>query len=148
LFWGYHQASGDGKRGDGKRGVYDIFYASGYNEFGYLGLSRGANIRHIKVGGGSKLVGPLSLYWIYHDSYLVNRSDVWYANSTPNIFRPAARSPHIGQEINAYVNFRFPFAKYATISLGYLGFLPGAYLRTTGVHDPPQQFTIDVFGAF
>ena len=148
VFVGYHQSSGDGTRGDGTTHLFDTLYSSGFNNYGYLGLSQGRNIADLRVGGTSKIAGPASLLWAYHDQALSVRQDVWYGIVTPNISRPGARSSRLGREIDATILLRFPFAKRATIALGYLAFLPGAYLTTTGPHKAAQQFAIDIWGQF
>jgi hypothetical protein len=148
VYIGYHQASGDGRRGDGTTHLYDTMYASGYNNYGYMGLSQGRNIGDVRLGGTSKIVGPATLMWTYHEQFLSVREGGWYAIFTPNIDRPGARSARLGREIDATLLLRFPFAKRLTIALGYLAFFPGAYLRATGPHDRAQQFAIDIWGQF
>ena len=148
VFAGYHQSSGDGTRGDGTTHLFDTLYSSGFNNYGYLGLSQGRNIADARLGGTSKIAGPATLLWAYHDQRLSARRDAWYAIFTPNVTRNGARSSHLGREIDATVLLRFPFAKRATIALGYLAFFPGGYLRATGPHKTAQQFAIDIWGQF
>ena len=148
VFVGYHQSSGDGTRGDGTTHLFDTLYSSGFNNYGYLGLSQGRNIADVRLGGASKIAGPATLLWAYHDQRLSVQRDTWYAIFTPNISRPGAKSSRLGGEINATLLLRFPFAKRATIALGYLAFVPGGYLTTTGPHKTAQQFAIDIWGQF
>ena len=148
VFVGYHQASGDGARGDGTTHVFDTLYSSGFNNYGYIGLSQGRNIGDLRLGGVAKIAGPASVLWTYHEQFLSVRRDVWYAIFTPNVERADAPSAHLGREIEATLLLRFPFAKRTTFALGYLAFLPGGYLRTTGPHTPAQQFAIDISGHF
>ena len=148
VFAGYNQSSGDGARGDGTTHLFDTLYASGFNNYGYMGLSQGRNIADVRVGGTSKIVGPATLLWAYHDQRLSARRDAWYAIFTPNITRAGARSSRLGREIDATLLLRFPFAKHATIALGYLAFFPGGYLKATGPHKTAQQFAIDIWGQF
>lgn len=148
MFVGYHQSSGDGVRGDGTTHLFDTFYSSGFNNYGYLGLSQGRNIAEVRVGGTSKIAGPASLLWTYHDQLLSVRRDTWYAIFTPNVTRPGAPSSRLGREVDATLLLRFPFAKRATIALGYLAYFPGRYLTTTGPHKTAQQFAIDIWGQF
>lgn len=148
VFVGYHQSSGDGVRGDGTTHLFDTLYSSGFNNYGYLGLTQGRNIADVRVGGTSKIAGPASLLWTYHDQRLSVRRDTWYAIFTPNITRPDAPSSRLGREIDATLLLRFPFAKRATIALGYLAYFPGRYLTATGPHKTAQQFAIDIWGQF
>lgn len=148
VYAGYHQASGDGTRGDGTTHLFDTLYSSGFNNYGYMGLSQGRNIGDMRFGGASKIAGPASLLWTYHEQFLSVRQDAWYAIFTPNVQRRDAVSAHLGREIEATLLLRFPFAKRATIALGYLAFFPGGYLTTTGPHAPAQQFAIDISGQF
>lgn len=148
VYVGYYQSSGDGRRGDGTTHLFDTLYSSGFNNYGYLGLSQGRNMADVRVGGTSKIAGPASLLWTYHDQALSVRRDTWYAIFTPNVSRPEASSSRLGREIDATVLLRFPFAKRATIALGYLAFFPGRYLTATGPHTTAQQFAIDIWGQF
>ena len=148
VFVGYYQSSGDGVRGDGTTHLFDTLYSSGFNNYGYLGLTQGRNIADVRVGGTSKIAGPASLLWNYHDQRLSVRRDTWYAIFTPNITRPDAPSSRLGREIDATLLLRFPFAKRATIALGYLAYFPGRYLTATGPHKTAQQFAIDIWGQF
>lgn len=148
VFVGYHQSSGDGVRGDGTTHLFDTLYSSGFNNYGYLGLSQGRNIADVRVGGASKIAGPATLQWTYHDQRLSVRRDTWYAIFTPNVTRPEATSSRLGREIDATLLLRFPFAKRATIALGYLAYFPGRYLTATGPHSIAQQFAIDIWGQF
>ncbi|MEZ5420731.1 MAG: alginate export family protein [Vicinamibacterales bacterium] len=148
VYVGYHQSSGDGRRGDGTTHLFDTLYASGFNNYGYLGLSQGRNIADLRVGGSSKIAGPATLLWTYHDQALSVRRDRWYAIFTPDVTRPDADSARLGREIDATLLLRFPFAKRATIALGYLAYFPGRYLRATGSHTAAQQFAIDIWGQF
>ncbi|MFN8059185.1 MAG: alginate export family protein [Vicinamibacterales bacterium] len=148
LWVGYHQASGDGRRGDGASHLYDTMYSSGFNNYGYMGLSQGRNIGDLRVGGSSRLARPATLLWAYHEQFLSVGRDQWYAIFTPNVSRPEATSSRLGREIDATLMLRFPFAKRATIALGYLAFLPGGYLSSSGPHAPAQQIAIDISGQF
>jgi hypothetical protein len=148
LFVGFHQSSGDAVRGDGTTHLFDTLYASGFNNYGYMGLSQGRNIGDARIGGSSKIAGPASLLWAYHEQFLSVRQDAWYAIFTPNIDRPGATSSKLGREIDATLLLRFPFARHMTIALGYLAFFPRGYLRGTGPHARAQQFAIDIYGQF
>lgn len=148
VFVGYHQASGDGTRGDGTTHLFDPLYSSGFNNYGYMGLSQGRNIGDVRLGGASKIAGPASVLWTYHEQFLSVRQDAWYAIFTPNVERTGALSAHLGREIDATLLLRFPFAKRTTFALGYLAFFPGGYLGTTGPHTPAQQFAVDISGYF
>ena len=117
---GYHQATGDGHRGGGTTHLYDTLYSSGFNNYGYMGLSQGRNIGDVRIGGRSKIKGPASLLWGYHEQFLSVRQDQWYAIFTPNIDRPGATSSLLGREIDATLLLRFPFARHMTIGLSYL----------------------------
>lgn len=148
VFAGYNQASGDGVRGDGTTHLYDTLYVSGFNNWGYMGLSQGRNIGQLRLGGLSKIANSVSVNWAYYEQFLSVGRDVWYGIVTPNVSRPSARSIWLGREVDATVNLRFPFLKGATIALGYLEFFPGGYLATTGPHAHPRQFAIDIYGLF
>ena len=148
VFVGYHQSSGDGRRGDGTTHLFDTLYSSGFNNYGYLGLSQGRNIADLRIGGTSKVGGPMSLMWAYHEQTLSVGRDQWYAIFTPNISRAGAASSRLGREIDATLLLKFPWAKRATIALSYLAYFPGAYLATTGPHATAQQFAIDIWGQF
>ncbi|MEZ5291101.1 MAG: alginate export family protein [Vicinamibacterales bacterium] len=148
VFVGYYRSSGDGRPGDGTTHLFDTMYASGFNNYGYLGLSQGRNIGDVRVGGSSKLAGPATLMWTYHDQALSVRRDHWYAIFTPDIDRPGAASSRLGREIDATLLLRFPFARRATIALGYLAYFPGRYVSGTGPHATAQQFAIDIWGEF
>lgn len=148
LWVGYHQSSGDGRRGDGVSHTYDTLYASGYNNYGYMGLSQGKNIGDVRFGGTNKIAGPASLLWAVHEQFLSVRDDIWYAIFTPNIARPTARSRHLGTEVDATLLLRFPWARRMTIGLGYLGYVPGGYLKTSGPPATAHQFAIDIYGQF
>jgi hypothetical protein len=147
VFAGYYQSSGDGRRGDGTTHL-DTFYSSGFNNYGYLGLSQGRNIGDLRVGGTSKLAGPATLLWAYHDQILSVRRDAWYAIFTPNIARDGPTSSRLGREIDLTLLLRFPFAPKMAIGLGYLAFVPGRYLRGSGPHATAQQFAVDIWGSF
>ena len=108
MFVGYHQATGDGHRGGGTTHLYDTLYSSGFNNYGYMGLSQGRNIGDVRIGGRSKIKGPASLLWGYHEQFLSVRQDQWYAIFTPNIDRPGATSSLLGREIDATLLLRFP----------------------------------------
>ena len=148
VFVGYHQGTGDGHRGGGTTHLYDTLYSSGFNNYGYMGLSQGRNIGDVRIGGRSKIKGPASLLWGYHEQFLSVRQDQWYAIFTPNIDRPGATSSLLGREIDATLLLRFPFARHMTIGLGYLAFFPRGYLKDTGPHARAQQFAIDINGQF
>ena len=148
VFVGYHQGTGDGHRGGGTTHLYDTLYSSGFNNYGYMGLSQGRNIGDVRIGGRSKIKGPASLLWGYHEQFLSVRQDQWYAIFTPNIDRPGATSSLLGREIDATLLLRFPFARHMTIALGYLAFFPRGYLKGTGPHARAQQFAIDINGQF
>lgn len=148
LFAGYHQSSGDGTRGDGTTHLFDTLYSSGFNNYGYMGLSQGRNIGDLRLGGVSKIAGPATLLWTYHEQFLSVRRDAWYAIFTPDVLRPGAASARLGREIDATLLFRLPFAKRTTVALGYLAFFPGGHLGETGPHRPAQQFAIDISGDF
>ncbi|MGE0814024.1 MAG: alginate export family protein [Vicinamibacterales bacterium] len=148
VFVGYYRSSGDGRPGDGTTHLFDTMYASGFNNYGYLGLSQGRNIGDLRVGGSSRLAGPATLQWAYHDQALSVRQDRWYAIFTPDIARPGTRSSRLGREIDATLLLRFPFARRATIALGYLAYFPGRYVSGTGPHATAQQFAIDIWGEF
>lgn len=144
----YYQSSGDGRRGDGTSHTYDTLYASGYNNYGYIGLSQGKNIGDLSMGGTNTIAGPLALQWAYHEQFLSVRDDIWYAIFTPNIARPNARSSKLGRELDATLLLRFPWSRRMTIGIGYMGYVPGGYLRTSGPHATAHQFAIDVYGQF
>lgn len=148
VYAGYYQSSGDGRTGDGTTHLFDPLYASGFNNYGYIGLSRGRNISDIRVGGSSKLAAPVTVLWTYHDQGLSVRDDQWYAIFTPNVRRPTATSSRIGRELDVTVLLRPPFAPKMAIGLGYMGYLPGNYLRGTGPHATAHQIAIDVWGSF
>ena len=59
VFVGYHQGTGDGHRGGGTTHLYDTLYSSGFNNYGYMGLSQGRNIGDVRIGGRSKIKGPV-----------------------------------------------------------------------------------------
>lgn len=147
LWAGYHQSTGDGVRGDGTTHLFDTLYSSGFNNYGYLGLSQGRNIGDVRVGGVSKLSAPLTLTWAVHDQRLSTSQDQWYAIFTPNVSRPDARSSHLGREIDATLLVRPRWARGSTIALGYMAYFPGRYLAT-GPHGRAQQLAIDIWGQF
>ena len=109
-----------------------------------MSLSQGRNIGDVRIGGRSKVKGPVSLLWGYHEQFLSVRQDQWYAIFTPNIDRPGATSSLLGREIDATLLLRFPFARHMTIGLSYLALFPRGYLRDTGPHTRAQQFAIDI----
>jgi hypothetical protein len=145
---GYFQSSGDAVRGDGTTHLFDPFYSSGFNNYGYLGLSAGRNIRDLRFGGTSKIRGPATFVWAYHHQNLSSQNDAWYGIFTPNIVRSGAESAHLGEALETTLLLRFPFAKRATFAVQYMRFFPGAYLTTTGAHSSPQQFSVDINGQF
>lgn len=147
LWIGYHQSSGDGVRGDGTTHLFDTLYSSGFNNYGYLGLSQGRNIGDLRFGGVSKLAAPLTLTWAVHDQRLSTSRDQWYAIFTPNVSRPDAPSGHLGRELDATLLVRPRWAHGSTIALGYIGYAPGRYL-STGPHAFAHQFAIDIWGQF
>jgi hypothetical protein len=147
VYAGLHQSSGDGRRGDGTTHLFDTLYSSGFNNYGYMGLSQGRNIADVRLGGTSVVKGPATLLWTYHEQFLSVRRDQWYAIFTPNIDQPGATSSHLGREIDATLLLRFPFARKMTIALGYLAFQPGKYLSARP-HKTAQQFAIDINGQF
>ena len=148
VFASYYQSSGDGTSGDGTTHGFDTLYSSGFNNWGYMGLSRGRNIGELRFGGTSKIAGPVSVMWADHEQFLSVGRDLWYAIFTPNVSRPSAPSSRLGREIDATLLLKFPRLKHATIALGYLEFFPGGYLETTGPHAHPRQFAIDIYGQF
>ena len=86
---GYHQGTGHGRRGGGTTHLYDTLYSSGFNNYGYMGLSKGRNIGDVRIGGRSKIKGPASLLWGYHEQFLSVRQDQRYAIFTPTSIVPA-----------------------------------------------------------
>lgn len=148
VYAGYYQSSGDGRRGDGVTHLFDTLYSSGFNNYGYLGLSQGRNISDIRIGGSSKLASPLTLLWTYHDQALSVRQDQWYAIFTPNVRREDAASSRLGRELDLTLLVRPSFAPKMAIGLGYMAFVPGRYLRTTGPHAVAHQIAIDIWGSF
>lgn len=147
VWLGYHQSSGDGVRGDGISHAYDTLYASGFNNYGYIGLSQGRNIGDLRFGGVSVLARPVTLQWAVHDQRLSVRRDQWYAIFTPNVSRPDAPSGHLGRELDATLLLRPRWARGTAFALGYMAYFPGRYLAT-GPHARVQQFAIDIYGQF
>ncbi len=140
----YSATSGDGTSGDGKRTLFDTFYAASTN-FGSLGLIRGINIRAFSVGGLLRLTRPLTLNWRYFNTFLNNRADVWYSSVTPNIARDGASSSHLGQETTLTLNYRV--TPKLLIRTAYYRFYTGAYPDPVNGHGP-FELRLQIIGGF
>ncbi|MGH9671541.1 MAG: alginate export family protein [Bryobacteraceae bacterium] len=131
LFTHYSHASGDRDPLDGKIRTFDNLYPTNHQHYGLADRVGWRNMHEAAGGAQWKPGKRWRLNTVYHSFWLATRGDFFHReNGTPLMRNPAARSAHIGHEVDVFAVFAWN--AHAQLYFGLSHLLPGGFLKDSG----------------
>jgi hypothetical protein len=137
FFAAYDFATGDGDRGDGRRGTFDQLYPT--YKFGTADGFGWRNIHDAAAGADFSPAKQWRLRGAYHKFWLWDRTDALYSQFN-TVFVPAhaASSGRVGDELE--VRVEYTPSQHWRIGAGTARMIPGPYLEEAGFGNSYSTF--------
>lgn len=129
AFGEFNHASGDASGTDGVRGTFDQLYPTPHDKLGLADQVGWRNVQHARAGLELTPRKGVAVSTSYHSFWLSNTKDALYNAGGVAVARVVggAASGHVGQEIDAQVNWTV--SPILSIASGYSHLVPGAFLK-------------------
>jgi len=131
VYVGADYASGDVAAG-GRVGTFSQLFGTAHRFHGYMDVNGGQNLVDWTAGASVKWLGVTGFALDLHRFDRASRGDVFYsATLTTSRAAGSGLARHIGDELD--VTVRYPFGRHVLTALGYGHYIPGLFVRQTGM---------------